>query len=113
MGKISKLIYAVGFYQFGRGAYEMAKLKYLLEQPEERVERGCSALVTGASDGIGAGISMELARKGYNLTLVSRSIQKLSEAKSKIEKKYPDVKVKLVSQDLAKENVPYQSLCRD
>lgn len=76
---IRKGIYAVGLYQVGFGAYEMAKMYYLMEQPVQKVEPGSHALVTGASDGIGAAISIELAKKGYDLTLVSRSMTKLND----------------------------------
>jgi 17beta-estradiol 17-dehydrogenase / very-long-chain 3-oxoacyl-CoA reductase len=42
------------------------------------------ALITGASEGIGFAIAEELARKGFNLILASRSLQKLQKARSLI-----------------------------
>lgn len=49
------------------------------------------AVVTGASSGIGLAFSTQLARKGYNLMLISRNENKLSEAIKKIK---ADLKVK-------------------
>ncbi len=42
------------------------------------------ALVTGATDGIGKAIAMELSRKGLKILLVSRSADKLEEAKKEL-----------------------------
>jgi 17beta-estradiol 17-dehydrogenase / very-long-chain 3-oxoacyl-CoA reductase len=35
------------------------------------------ALVTGSSEGIGKGFAIALAKCGYNLTLVSRNVEKM------------------------------------
>lgn len=43
------------------------------------------AVITGASSGIGFQFSLQLARKGYHLMLISRSESKLAEAKKRIE----------------------------
>lgn len=37
------------------------------------------AVVTGASDGIGRGIAIELASRGFNVVLIARNIAKLEE----------------------------------
>jgi len=42
------------------------------------------ALVTGASSGIGRDIAKELSKKGYDLILVARDLEKLNEVKSEI-----------------------------
>lgn len=46
------------------------------------------ALVTGASSGIGKDIAIELAKRKYDLILVSRSEEKLIDLKNYIEKSY-------------------------
>ncbi|KAK4986113.1 hypothetical protein LTR66_007968 [Elasticomyces elasticus] len=56
------------------------------------------AIVTGASDGIGKEYSLQLASKGYNVFLVSRTQSKLEALRSEIEKKYA-VKTKVYAMD--------------
>ena len=46
------------------------------------------ALVTGATSGIGLEISRDLARRGYNLVLVARTKEKLSETSRELIKEY-------------------------
>lgn len=46
------------------------------------------ALITGASSGLGKEFAYALAEKGYDVILVSRSIEKLEEVSQKIKEKY-------------------------
>ncbi|KAG0649234.1 3-ketoacyl-reductase [Hyphodiscus hymeniophilus] len=50
--------------------------------------KGTWAVVTGASDGIGKEYAIQLAQKGFNLVLISRTASKLSTLASEIEHKY-------------------------
>jgi short-subunit dehydrogenase len=50
-------------------------------------------LVTGASEGIGRAFAHDLARNGFNITIVSRSEEKLSYVKSALEKEGAQVEV--------------------
>lgn len=43
-----------------------------------------SAVVTGATDGIGKAYAFELARKGLHVVLVSRTLSKLQEVAKEI-----------------------------
>lgn len=58
------------------------------------------AIVTGASDGIGKEYSLQLASKGFNIVLVSRTQSKLELLATEIESKYK-VETKIVSIDFA------------
>lgn len=46
--------------------------------------QGKTAIVTGASTGIGAAIAKELAREGANIALAARGLKKLDEVKNEI-----------------------------
>lgn len=61
---------------------------------------GSWALVTGATDGIGKGFAQVLARRGFDIVLVSRSEEKLREVAKELEDKYK-VKTKIVETDAA------------
>lgn len=57
------------------------------------------AVVTGATDGIGKAIAFELAKKGLNIFLISRSIDKLQQTQEELKKKYPNIEVRILSVD--------------
>ncbi|WFD29323.1 hypothetical protein MSPP1_000332 [Malassezia sp. CBS 17886] len=53
---------------------------------------GAWALVTGASDGIGKAFALQLAKAGFNVVLVSRTLARLEETAREIEATYPGTK---------------------
>jgi len=63
---------------------------------------GSWAVVTGATDGIGKGFCIELARQGMNIVLVSRNLEKLNVVAKEIEEKFT-VKTKVVDIDFSKD----------
>ncbi|KAI3892561.1 hypothetical protein MKX03_021202 [Papaver bracteatum] len=62
---------------------------------------GSWALITGPTDGIGKSFAFELARKGLNLILVGRNINKLQNVSRDIQSKYPDIQIKIVVVDFS------------
>lgn len=62
-----------------------------------------TALITGASNGIGLELAYEHANNGGNLILVARNSKKLEEIKLNIETKF-NVKVNIISKDLSVKN---------
>lgn len=75
--------------------------------------QGSWAIVTGASDGIGKEFAIQLANKGFNLILVSRTQSKLQTLASEIEHKYvgSSIKTKILAMDFAKnDDVDYAKL---
>ncbi|KAK9363611.1 hypothetical protein V1504DRAFT_473086 [Lipomyces starkeyi] len=62
--------------------------------------KGAWALITGASDGIGKEFSLQLAKKGFNVVLVSRTESKLVDLSSEINRKYK-VETKILPFDFA------------
>lgn len=67
---------------------------------------GTWAIVTGASDGLGKEYALQLARKGFNLVLVSRTASKLDTLAREIETKYSakSVQTKTLAMDFSQNN---------
>ncbi len=66
-----------------------------------------TALITGASIGIGYELSKIFARNGYNLVLVSRTKQKLEAIADKLENKH-GIQTKVIPKDLSKSIAPVE-----
>lgn len=54
------------------------------------------ALITGASSGIGRDMARELSKRGYDLILVARDLDKLNEVKKELK-----TNIEVVSMDLS------------
>lgn len=66
-------------------------------------KKGTWAVVTGASDGIGKEFATQLAAKGFNLVLVSRTQSKLETLAAELEDKYSGLKTKILAMDYTKD----------
>ena len=62
---------------------------------------GNTALITGASGGIGEEFAHRLARSGVNLVLVARREDKLAELRQTLLERHPELHVDVVSADLS------------
>lgn len=62
-----------------------------------------TALITGASKGIGKAIAESLANEGCNLVLTARSGDKLNELKTELQKRY-NISVEVIAIDLSQKN---------
>ncbi len=60
---------------------------------------GKTVLITGASSGLGAGMAREFARKGYNLALCARRLDRLAELQKELELSHA-VRVEILSCDV-------------
>lgn len=56
-----------------------------------------TVLITGASSGIGAGMAREFAKKGYNLAICARRLERLETLKQELENQYG---VKIIAKSL-------------
>jgi uncharacterized protein len=62
---------------------------------------GCSALITGASAGIGREFARQLAGRAKSLILIARREQRLNELREELCRQYPNVAVSVRKTDLA------------
>lgn len=69
--------------------------------PKNLSHYGSWALITGATDGIGKAFANQLARRGLNLILVSRNLNKLKTVSAAIRAQFPHLKIKVVAQDFS------------
>ncbi|XP_020898646.1 inactive hydroxysteroid dehydrogenase-like protein 1 [Exaiptasia diaphana] len=69
------------------------------------------AVVTGASDGIGKAFSIQLAKSGMNVLLMSRNADKLKSVAVEIENKF-NVKTHILTADFSKQDI-YQQIERE
>ena len=69
------------------------------------------AVVTGATDGIGKAYSEQLAERGMNVVLVSRTLSKLEEVASDLREKYR-IETKVIAVDFSNADI-YDVLRRD
>lgn len=68
------------------------------------------ALVTGSTDGIGKAYAFELAKRGLNIILISRSEDKLNQVAKEIQGKYANVQTKVIPIDFTKDNSIYSTI---
>ncbi|XP_075588156.1 very-long-chain 3-oxoacyl-CoA reductase-B isoform X2 [Dermatophagoides farinae] len=67
------------------------------------------AVVTGATDGIGFEFARQLARKGYNLMMISRNEEKLALKSTMILEQYPSIKIETLAVDFQYQDI-YQKI---
>ncbi|KAH6634878.1 hypothetical protein B0J18DRAFT_32917 [Chaetomium sp. MPI-SDFR-AT-0129] len=67
-------------------------------------KKGTWAVITGASDGLGKEFAQQLAAKGFNLVLVSRTQSKLDTLARELELRWSGFKSKTLSMDFSQDN---------
>jgi 17beta-estradiol 17-dehydrogenase / very-long-chain 3-oxoacyl-CoA reductase len=72
---------------------------------------GSWAVVTGCTDGIGKAYAENLAKKGLNIVLISRTLEKLQEQAKSIKEKYK-VETKVISADFTGKFYYYNIKCK-
>lgn len=68
------------------------------------------AVVTGSTDGIGKAYAKELASRGVNLVLISRTLEKLERTRDEILQENPGIEVKIIVADFSKGREIYDTL---
>lgn len=91
---ISELIYLIGAiklfeFMWKVRVYMQRHLHKPSESIEQRYGKGSWVLVTGASDGMGAEYCRQLAARGFNIVLVSRTLSKLQSVAKEVQTANP------------------------
>ncbi|CAF1272716.1 unnamed protein product [Adineta ricciae] len=68
------------------------------------------AVVTGSTDGIGKAYAIELAKRGLNIVLISRTKEKLEQVAKEIQGKYNNAQVKTIAFDFSKDGSSYSTI---
>ncbi|KAI2623697.1 hypothetical protein GGS21DRAFT_533779 [Xylaria nigripes] len=63
--------------------------------------KGTWAVVTGASDGLGKEFATQLAAKGFNLLLISRTLSKLETLQSELQAKFSGLQTDVIAMDFS------------
>ncbi|EGD78440.1 estradiol 17-beta-dehydrogenase 12 [Salpingoeca rosetta] len=105
-GGACAVCYAVGAFFLLSLAVRVLKAVYAayLRPAEDPKKYGAWAVVTGATDGIGLEYAKQLAAKGMNIVLISRTASKLADVKKEIlaaDKR--DIEVKVIVEDMSGE----------
>ena len=79
-------------------------LTVALRQLRKYGKKGTWAVVTGASDGLGKEFASQLAAKGFNLVLVSRTKSKLDTLARELSLRWSGVQVETLAMDYSKDN---------
>lgn len=82
--------------------WTIQRQKRTTEYLSERYGKGSWAVVTGGSDGIGLAMCKELARREFNIVIVSRNQGKMNDAASSIKSVNNSIQVKTVEFDFTK-----------
>jgi len=63
------------------------------------------ACITGSTDGIGKAYAFELAKKNFNIILISRNAEKLNEVADELIRKFDQIQVKTIAFDFTNANL--------
>lgn len=93
------------------GALREILLPLIDSKPVDLREKfGSWAVVTGSTDGIGKAYAKELATRGINLVLISRTLEKLEKTRNEILVEYPTIEVKVIVADFSKGREIFEKL---
>jgi len=105
---ITKTLLIIGCLVLACVVYKLASLVYVYIRPsslKKYLQKDAYAFVTGASDGIGKALAVQLAGKGFNVILHGRNLEKLNAVSAEIKQACPERTVLIFVHDGSK-NTP-------
>ena len=87
--------------------------RFIREPTSWSAYKGAWAIVTGASDGIGAAYATALAKRGLNVVVMARTKEKLDKLAKSITDQYSGVRVRVVPFDFSQEQAAYESMAKE
>ena len=75
--------------------------RYLKELNKQKVGQDKTVLVTGASSGLGEGMTRLFAKLGYNLAICARRTDRLESLKKELTAEYPNIRVEYRALDVS------------
>jgi 17beta-estradiol 17-dehydrogenase / very-long-chain 3-oxoacyl-CoA reductase len=93
---LRKLLNNVGTFIFGLGSVNFKKY-------------GSWAVVTGCTDGIGKSYAEQLAKRGLNIVLISRTLEKLEQQANEIKDNYK-VETMVIAADFTEQDSIYENI---
>uniref|UniRef100_A0A914QSJ7 Uncharacterized protein n=1 Tax=Panagrolaimus davidi TaxID=227884 RepID=A0A914QSJ7_9BILA len=94
-------------YRFARGIYIII-YPYLITTPLDLHKLAGNAkwaIVTGSTDGIGKEYALQLAQRGFNLILISRTQSKLDSVKTEINKEFKNIEIETIAYNFTNANL--------
>lgn len=108
---ISCLLTIVGWLVVIKAALYIGRLLYVVYGNKgydliDRYGKESWALITGSTDGIGLCFAHEIAKRGFNVIISGRSLEKVNERVKELETAYPKIKAKGIEVDFSKCDQP-------
>lgn len=75
--------------------------RYLHELNKQQVGQGKTVLITGASSGLGEGMTRLFAKLGYNLAICARRVDRLERLQSELMAEYPNIRIEYKTLDVS------------
>jgi 17beta-estradiol 17-dehydrogenase / very-long-chain 3-oxoacyl-CoA reductase len=101
-GEIVLLLGLIGVARFLYAVFQF--VAHTIGMGSVQLPRGSWAVITGATDGIGAAFAEQCAKKGMNVMLISRTESKLKEKAKELEAANASIEVKFIAFDFSTRN---------
>ena len=99
---LEPICFVVGLIAIVKVLFRLIKPVFHFQHDLLKRYGGGWAVVTGGTDGIGLGYCEELAKLGFNLCIISRSLEKLERVREDLRSLNPQIEVKIIRADFGR-----------